>query len=231
MATAASAPKLRLQYFNIEGPAEKSRLALSIAKIPFTDDRVVFDQWQSIKPTTPYGQLPLLYMDETKCLAQSDAILRYCGRLANDAGVPLYDSSMQLDIDEALGLVDDMLVNWRACLYIGMNPKSLGHPEEIKGTAEHDALTKAMRERWMREEFPRYVGFFNERFKKSKYLVGDSVTIADCALIPQLRRFCSGGIDHVSKDCLEEYPEIKAYYDRFHAIPEVAAWYEARAKA
>jgi glutathione S-transferase len=83
----------------------------------------------------------------------------------------------------------------------------------------------------MREEFPRYVGFFNQRFAKSKYLVGDQVTIADCALIPQLRRFCSGGIDHVSKDCLEEYPELKAYYDRFHAIPQVAAWYEARAKA
>ena len=228
----ASAPKLRLQYFNIEGPAEKIRLALSIANIPFTDDRVVFDQWQAIKPTTPYGQLPLLHVDDdAKCLAQSDAILLYCGRLANDAGVSLYDASKQTEIDEALGLVDDMLVNWRACLYIGMNPKSLGHAEEIKGTPEHDALIRTMRERWMAEEFPRYVGFFNKRFAKSKYLVGDEVTIADCALIPQLRRFCSGGIDHVSKDCLEQYPELKAYYDRFHAIPQVAAWYEARAKA
>jgi glutathione S-transferase len=227
-------PSLRLQYFDIEGPAEKSRLALRLSKIPFLDDRVDFSQWPSLKSSTPYGQLPLLHITtdaSVKVLAQSDAILRYVGRLGG-----LYPSSMETDIDEALGLVDDAMTSWRPCLYIGMNPSALGHVHgehggDIKGTPECDAIARRMRVKWMEEELPKYCGFFKTRLAKHSFLCGDQVTIADCALIPQLRRFVSGGIDHVPVDCLDAYPEVKAYYERFHALPEVKAWYEERAAA
>ena len=237
MSTAMSAPA-RLQYFNIEGPAEKSRLAMRLARVPFTDDRVVFDDWPSIKPTTPYGQLPVLHLSDGTALPQSDAILRYVGRYARAHGAPtLYPEGGEMAVDEALSLVDDMVVSWRACLYIGMNPSALGHEcddgSEFKGSAKHDAVTKRMRETWMRDEFPKYCGFFAKRFANGQRWLcpGDEPTLADCALIPQLRRFTSGGIDHVDAACLEAYPEVNAYYDRFHAIPEVKAWYDERASA
>ena len=62
MATKA-APKLKLSYFNMAGLAEKSRLALALAKIPFEDARVAMgEEWQgafffviSIFSVTLYG--------------------------------------------------------------------------------------------------------------------------------------------------------------------------------
>jgi len=227
---------VRLQYFNIEGLGEKARLAMKLARIPFVDDRVSFDRWPSMKPTTKYGQMPILFIDETKEIAQSDAILRFIGRSARLNGLPSLYPMDETDVDEAMGLVDDMMGSWRACLYVGMNPTALGHygedGVEFKGSKAHDDLCKKMREAWMRDEFPRYCGYFTKRFSSgAKFLCGDAPTLADCMLIPQLRRFASGGIDHVPASCLDAYPEVKAYYDRFHAIPEIKAWYDERAAA
>lgn len=225
-----TAPKtLRLQYFNIEGPAEKSRLAFALARIPYVDDRVVFDNWPALKASTPYGQLPLLHIDDSKVLAQSDAILRYVGRLSDASERKLYPAALSMEVDEALSLVDDMNQSWAYALYIGMNPLKLGHECE-KGSEEHKEKIKAMRERWIAEEFPRYASFLERRVAGGKFMVGDEVTIADCAVIPLLRRFCSGDLDYVDGGCVGKYPELKDYYDRFHAIPEVAAWYASRAK-
>ena len=199
MSAAAAAPALRLQYFNIEGPAEKIRLTLSIAKIPFRDDRVAFEDWPSVKPTTPYGQLPVLYVDD-EAMAQSDAILRYCGRLAG-----LYDETRAREIDEAVSLVEDMRESWYPNLAVGMVPEKYNLE---KGSDAHAATTKAMRERWIREELPRYCGFISKRVAGGKFLCGDSVTIAECALVPLLRRFRSGGIDHVPKECLDGFADV-----------------------
>lgn len=234
-------PTLRLRYFNIEGPAEKSRLALRLGKIPFEDVRVSFDDWRStVKATTPYGQLPLLDVGgdgaETRTIAQSDAILRYCGRLATSRGAALYDDARADAIDEALALVEEMWSTWYVNLLVGMDPRKIGHcveedAETFKGSSAHDEVTKRMRERWMREEYPRYVGFIEQRVRGGKFMCGDAVSIADCALIPLLRRFASGQLDHVPKDALSSHPELQAYFDRFHALPEVKAWYAEREAA
>ena len=37
--------QIRLSYFDIEGAAEKVRLALVLAGVDFEDDRVVWSQW------------------------------------------------------------------------------------------------------------------------------------------------------------------------------------------
>jgi glutathione S-transferase len=234
-------PTLRLRYFNIEGPAEKSRLALRLGKIPFEDVRVSFDDWRSsVKATTPYGQLPLLDVGgdgaETRTIAQSDAILRYCGRLATSRGVALYDDARADAVDEALALVEEMSSTWYVNLLVGMDPRKIGHcveedAETFKGSSAHDEVTKRMRERWMREEYPRYVGFIEQRVRGGKFMCGDAVSIADCALIPLLRRFTSGQLDHVPKDAVSSHPELQAYFDRFHALPEVKAWYAEREAA
>ena len=54
------------------------------------------------------------------------------------------------------------------------------------------------------------------------YICGgtDGPTIADCALVPLLARFKSGGVDHVPATCLDAYPVVLNYFDRFMALPE-----------
>ena len=54
-------PKLKLTYFDFHGGrGEPARLALSIAGIPFEDDRVLGADWARRKPSTPFGSLPVL---------------------------------------------------------------------------------------------------------------------------------------------------------------------------
>ena len=52
-------PKLKLTYFDFHGGrGEPARLALSMAGIPFEDDRVSPSEWERRKPNTPFGTRP-----------------------------------------------------------------------------------------------------------------------------------------------------------------------------
>ena len=221
---------LKLTYFNIQGAAEKVRLALVLGGIKFTDVRVPFDQWPAMKPTTPYGQLPLMSIDGGAPMAQSEAMLRYAGKLATSNGVPLYPEDKVLAIEEARGLVGDLEREWRVPVGIGFqDPGLFGHPSDTIGTPEHSAIVQSVREKFLAEELPRYMGFLTTRFSGSAFLCGDSPTIADCALIPVLNRLTSGGVDFVPKDCLEAYPAVVEYVARFMDLPEIQAWYSEAA--
>ena len=123
---------LKLSYFNIQGPAEKIRLALSIGKIPFEDKRIAMpgqsDEWKEMKPNMPFGKVPVLEIDGKEMVSQSDALLRYAGRLANANGVELYpqDGMALLRCDEMISLVEEMQNSWAPRLYVGMSPKNFG---------------------------------------------------------------------------------------------------------
>ena len=229
-----SSPKLTLYYFDIQGPAEKIRLALSIGKVPFEDRRIKFDEWQQLKATMPFGKVPVLTIDgEDTRVTQSDALLRYAGRLANANGVELYPQGgmAQLRTDEMVSFVDEMANSWAPRLYVGMSPKNFGYPEDDswKGSEEHKKATELARTRWINDDFPVYLGHIKKQLAKNggKFLCGDQVTIADCYLVPMLNRLASGGIDYVEKECVVKHggDEITAYVDRFMGIEEVKKWY------
>jgi glutathione S-transferase len=208
---------------------EKVRLAFHLGGIPFEDARVAFPDWPALKPTTPYGQLPLLSIDGAPPMAQSDAMLRYAGRLATDNGVPLYprDAASELAIDEAMGMVQDLVSDWSPVVLIGMNPAKLGHPEDLKGSDAHPDVVKALRTRWMAESFPARMEYIAKRVESGGFLVGDTVTIADCVLVPALGRFTAGTVDFVDLTAMDAFPAVKAYVERFLAIPAVKAYYAA----
>ena len=88
-------PNIVLTYFNIQGVGEIVRLALTLGQVPFTDTRVLFPERPAMKPTTPYGQLPLITIDDEPPVAQSAAMLRYAGKLATANGCPLYPDKVR----------------------------------------------------------------------------------------------------------------------------------------
>jgi glutathione S-transferase len=221
---------IKLTYFNIQGVAEKVRLALVLAGIPFEDVRVSNAEWGAMKLSTPYGQLPLMEIDGGKLIAQSEAMLRYVGSLATAKGIPLYptsDPDRLLAIEEACGLIGDLQREWRVPVGIGFqDPTLYGYPPDFRGTEAHSAVVKAVRAKFCTEELPKYMGFLSKRLSASGgFLCGAEPTIADCSLVPVLARFISGGVDHVPRDCLEPYPEVVAYLQRFMAIEAVKEWY------
>jgi glutathione S-transferase len=217
------APKVKLTYFDIAGAGERVRLSFVLAKVPFEDDRVKFPDWGALKPTTPYGQLPLMSIDGGKTMTQSDAMVRYAGSLC-----PAITEPANV-VNEMIGLVTDFQRAWNPCLYIGMNPGQFGYPDEFKGTEEHKALVKGMREKFISSgTMARFVGYFEKQITEmgGNFLAGEHPTIADAYLIPELRKFQAGHIDHVPTDCLDGFEVITAYIARFLALPEVASWYK-----
>ena len=51
------------------------------------------------------------------------------------------------------------------------------------------------------------------------------MTIADCAILQQLRALRNGTFDGVPKTIVDGFPNLVAFYDRIMAIPAVAAHY------
>ena len=221
-----SYPAIKLTYFDIEAAAEPTRLAFTLAGIPFEDVRVQFKEWADMKGTTPYGQLPLLNVDGGPTKTQSGAMLRYAGSLNPEAG--LYPTEDLYKVEEAMGLIEDMRSSWVPMLYIAMRPHKYGYPEEYSKTAEGSELVKTMRQKWIKEELPTYLGYLTAMIEKNggKWLASsDKPTIADCFVIPTLRSFTRNYIDHVDPTCLDDFPVIVDYVKRFCALDAIKGRY------
>ena len=105
------------------------------------------------------------------------------------------------------------------------DPTLYGHPSDFRGTEAHAVAVKAVRAKFVAEELPKYMGFFSARLGGGGFLCGAEPTIADCSLVPVLARLRSGAVDHVPSDCLESYPAVTSYLQRFMAIEAVKTWY------
>lgn len=156
---------------------------------------------------------------------QSDAMLKWIGRMGDGALFPCDDPAMLFKIEEMLGLGGDFSRAWMPCLYIGMRHTAYGHPEKWDDKAK---VVQEMREKFVADELPKYMAFFtNELEKSGGFLCGPKPTIADCAIYPQLHYFQRGVADHVPKECLDGYPVVIAWLARFRALPELQKHYGA----
>ena len=59
------------------------------------------ENWQKIKPTTPFGQVPLLEVDGEQ-ISQSIAIARYCAKEFGLAGKTTFEAAQMDEIVDAL---------------------------------------------------------------------------------------------------------------------------------
>ena len=215
---------IKLTYFDIEGAAEPVRLALILSGTDFTDERIAFADWKDLKPKTPYGAVPVLTMDGGPMKPQSMALLRLVG---SEFSETLYPRDKLYDIEETIGLLEDVQKSWTPKLYLSMRPQVFGHPEGFGKTPEGQQLVKQLREQWVAEELPRFAQFLEARLEKNEWLVPgcDHPTIADCFAVPLLRSFTKGHIDHVPTTALDPYPKLVAYIQRFCALPSMAGRY------
>ncbi|CAH2093199.1 unnamed protein product [Euphydryas editha] len=72
-------PNIVLHYFDVKALGESIRLLLTYGGLEFVDHRVDEKDWESVKPSMPFGQMPVLEIDG-KQYAQSVAIARYLGK-------------------------------------------------------------------------------------------------------------------------------------------------------
>src|SRR5439155_2874933 len=108
------------------GPA---RLALSIAGIPFQDDRIPGADWPRRKPTMLFGGLPVLEVDGA-IVTQSNGINRYVGKLAD-----LYPSDpwQAALCDEVMDAVEDISSKVSATLNLPDDQKKAQRQAHVVG--------------------------------------------------------------------------------------------------
>jgi prostaglandin-H2 D-isomerase / glutathione transferase len=202
------------------------RLALTLAGIPFEDERIVFAEWGELKPKTPFGQLPILRIDDGPPRGQSGAHLRWIG---TELSPSLYPKDRVMDIEEAIGLIEDFSVAFRPSLYLSMRAETFGHSDGWSKSEEGQKVIRELREKFVKEQLPVYLGYLTAMLEKNdnQWLASkDGPTIADCVAVPALRMFTMGTIDHVPADCLDAYPAIVSYIKRFCALPQIAGRYD-----
>ncbi|XP_068085035.1 glutathione S-transferase-like isoform X1 [Anabrus simplex] len=98
------APKYKLTYFDIKGLAEPIRYLLSYGGVDFEDNRISKDEWAKMKPSTPYGKMPLLEVDG-KVVYQSSAICRYLAKQFNLLGSNDWEA---LQVDATVDTITDL---------------------------------------------------------------------------------------------------------------------------
>lgn len=196
----------RLTYFDFDGSRGlECRLALALAGVPFHDERVKREAWPALKPTLPYGAMPVLTVDG-KTLAQAQAILLYVGRTHGLHPTDPWEAAQH----EALMLsVEDL----RA---------------KVPGKAATDDETRAAREAFAAGWLTQWAAT-TEAAVAGPFVAGASPHVVDLKLYVMLRALSTGTYDHIPASFLEPYPKLRALLAAVDALPAVRGWFASRA--
>lgn len=199
-------PKYTLCYFNFRARAELARLLFALAGVEYEDERQIPQEWLNKKPSTPFGQLPVLYVDGVQ-LCQSHTIARYLARSFGYAGKTDLD---QAKADMIIDCVDDML------------------RPIMPAYREKNEQKKAAMRRNYEEQLPVFMEMMEKLLESNpdsdKYFVGDDLTWADLSVMNSWYWIPGFGVIPP----LENYPKLKAHKERIESIPRIADWMDRR---
>jgi glutathione S-transferase len=203
----AAVTKPRLIYFDFPGGrGEDCRLALHVAGVDFEDQRVPGAAWAELKPTTPYGALPVLEIEGKGRLAQSNAILRYVGRAHGLHPNDPWQAAMHEALMEA---VEDV----RATLAPALRIKDEDEKKRVR-----QELASGPLQRWG-AHLETQIG------NDGPFVAGQELHVVDLKLRGLVRWFTSGGLDHVPTDVFANFPKLMRVYEAVENDPRVRAWY------
>merc|ERR1711942_365253 len=124
-------PNIKLTYFDLRARAEPCHLLLAYGGLQYEDERIPppwdpASTWATVKPTTPFGQLPLLqWGDEVIC--QSLACARFVAREVGLAGNTSMESAQ---VDEIIDVIQD-LINAEVKLFFTKDKSGLKKHAEV----------------------------------------------------------------------------------------------------
>jgi glutathione S-transferase len=197
--------KLKLTYFDAPtSRGEECRLALFAAGVDFTDNRIARADWPSLKPTTPFGSLPVLEAEGKPPISQSNAILAYVGRRH---GLLPKDEWEAFRHESLLGACEDL----RAAVSTTFG---IQDADELK--RKRTALVEGPLRTWAGNM---------EKQIKGPFAGGGELSVADIKLFVLAGWFKKGVLDHVPSDVLAPFPKLEGVYANVNAHPKVVAWY------
>jgi glutathione S-transferase len=195
---------IKLTYFDFAASrGEECRIALHVAGVPFEDERLPRDAWPTLKPTTPYGSLPILTVAGKGVLAEANAILGWVGRNyglhPTDAWEAARHEAILSACETLRHKVNDVL-------------RVKGDPERKQAREE---MASGLLPTWG-ERFERQI--------EGPFVSGDRLNVADIKLFMIVGWFAKGVIDHVPTDVFAGFPKLTALYEAVARDEKVASW-------
>ena len=203
----------KLTYFGIPGRGEAVRLALTIGGVDFEDERVPFQAWGKVKPTTPWGTVPVLELADGSQLAQARSILRFVGKATG-----LYPSEPLLAqrVDELMDALED--------LDAAITSAGRGLPKEEQEAARLAAVSEGGAVYSLLAKIDAFI----KAHGSGGYAVGAGMSIASILTFVTLGRVVGGVFFGVPPTVCDPFPNIQAVRRTVGSDPAVVAWYDAR---
>jgi len=206
--------KMHLKYFNIPALGEPIRLLLELGSFDWEDQRVEFSEWSTIKPSTKWGQMPVLSVDGQE-LSQTKAICRYLAKQVKLQGSTLYpaDGLTAFHVDEVIDVFEDVRMKLVPTFKLAAGDKEAARAALF--AAEGDA-TKLLAK--------------IDSLIVDDYMVGNSVSLADVWAFYFLNFLRCGFWDGLPTDYLDQHPKLAQIVAKVSAIPAVRAYYTSMAE-
>ena len=202
-------PGYKVTYFDFAGSrGEEVRLALSIAGLPFEDNRITRASFASIKPQVPFASLPTLEIEGHGVFAQSNAILRLIGRQNGLYPEDLYEAARH---DALMDAAEDLRHRISPTMRMPDGPEKVAARQQL--ATEYVPLWGACVDRALAAASP-----------AGPFVMGDRIGVADLKLYMVDRWISSGSVDHIPGSVLDPYARLKRLAEAVRAHPAVAAW-------
>jgi glutathione S-transferase len=205
--------KPKLTYFDMPASrGEECRLALHVAGVDFEDNRIGREAWPALKPTTPFGSLPVFELEGQPPIAQSNAILTLIGRRHGLHPSAVEDAALAARHEALMCHVEDLRAHLNPILHIRA-------PAEKKQARE--ALVSGYLPSW---------GGFTERQLPTDgpFVAGSKLHVVDIKLYIAVRWFASGSVDHVPPTIFAAFPKLTRVYEAVRDDARIQAWYAKR---
>ena len=198
--------KPKLTYFNFAGSrGEEARLALHLAGVEFEDNRLEGATWPKLKPTTPFGSLPVFELEGRAPLGQVNAILVYIGREyglhPRDNWEAAHHEALMCAVEELRGMV---------------SPTLRISDEDAKIAARTELATGYL---------PQWGSFVERQLGDGPFVGGAQISVVDLKLYMAVKWFTSGVIDHVPDTVFADYPKLNGIARAVAEHPKIVAWY------
>lgn len=146
----------------------------------------------------PNGKIPLLELDDGRCLSESNAILNYLSEGTSFSSNDTFEKAkiLQWQFFEQYSHEPYIAVARFIAKYLGM-PDDRKAEFESKQSGGHKALS-----------------VMENQLSNSKYLLGDCITVADISLYGYTHVADEGGFD------ISDYPGIQAWLKRIRNEPK-----------
>ena len=199
--------KPRLIYFDAPvSRGEECRLALHLAGVDFEDVRIERSDWQAMKPTTPFGSLPVLEIPGQPPLGETNAILVLIGRRHDLHPSDDFEAARH---EAVMGHVEDMRAN--------VSPTLRLSDEEEKKRAR-----TALAETYL----PAWAEFTEKHISDSgPFFAGEKLHVVDLKLHRAVHWIASGIIDHIPATTFAGFPKLNRIYAAVNEHDGVKAWY------